>query len=98
MKQALQLLLGLFPVLLDTGVQVVIEINQKLPLFSPFYHLVLMRSECDQVWNSVEINEMIRDPNSGFSYEEGLLFGASPNIYPSDGSFAIRQISLSVIF
>ena len=33
MKHTLRLLLGLFPVLLDTGVQVVIENNQKLPLF-----------------------------------------------------------------
>ena len=39
-----------------------------------------------KVWNSLEINEMIRDPESGYSYEEGLLFGGKPRVNASDGT------------
>ena len=46
---------------------------------------MLMTSESLQVWNSLEINEMIKDADSGYSYEEGLLFEASPSVYASDG-------------
>ena len=40
-----------------------------------------------KVWNSLEINEMIRDPDSGYSFEEGLLFEASPSVNVSDGEY-----------
>ena len=49
-----------------------------------------MKYECievgpKKVWNSLEINEMIKDPDSGYSFEEGLLFEAAPSVNASDG-------------
>ena len=43
----------------------------------------------DQVWNSLEIDEMITDPSSGYNYEGGFLFRNSPSI---NGMFTTTKL------
>ena len=92
----MNLVFDLLPFLLDTGVQVDILNNKSIFHLLFQYHFLTRsdqykwahththpmnhQTHFNQVWNSLEINEMITDPSSGYNYEGGLLFGESSSI------------------
>ena len=55
-------------------------------------HPMNHQTHFNQVWNSLEINEMITDPSSGYNYEGGLLFGDSPSIH---GTYICTRVKLN---